>query len=437
MLEVSRNNIETEFIKELPVNSRFIKLPIVAYLKLLSVNIAGRVTTAYDELNRPQTALINAVNSLEYRFICAALSRRLGKTFISNVIGQLVCLVPGSNVLIMSPNYNLSSISFELQRNFIKQFDLEIVRDNLKDKVIELSNGSTIRMGSVSTVDSCVGRSYDLIIFDEAALGADGKDAFEIALRPTLDKPGAKAIFISTPRGKKNWFSEFFYRGFMDEYPEWVSIRADYKENSRMTEADVAEARRSMSKAHFEQEYMANFNVYEGQILSIKEEDIIDEFQHHDGCEYFAGLDPGYRDPTAFIVICYSNQDDCYYIIDEYLESEATTEGHAKVFKEMMFKHGIEIIFIDSAAAQFAADLAYLYDIATVKGKKDVLAGIALMQALIDQGRLKILRSCKETLAAFDQYQWDQRDTLTKEKPEHKFSHIPDAVRYAISTFTI
>ena len=51
-----------------------------------------------------------------------------------------------------------------------------------KDKVIELSNGSTIRMGSVNQVDSCVGRSYDLIIFDEAAL-ADGRDAFNVAER--------------------------------------------------------------------------------------------------------------------------------------------------------------------------------------------------------------------------------------------------------------
>ena len=51
--------------------------------------------------------------------------------------------------------------------------------------MIELSNGSTIRMGSVSQVDSAVGRSYDLIIFDEAALTNDGQDAFEIASCPT------------------------------------------------------------------------------------------------------------------------------------------------------------------------------------------------------------------------------------------------------------
>ena len=165
----------------------------------------------------------------KYRFVCAAVSRRQGKTYIANIIGQLVSLVPNSNILIMSPNYALSQISFDLQRNLIKHFDLEVAKDNAKDKVIELTNGSTIRMGSVNQVDSCVGRSYDLIIFDEAAL-ADGRDAFNVALRPTLDKDNSKAIFISTPRGKNNWFSDFFFRGFSDEFKEWASIRATYKD---------------------------------------------------------------------------------------------------------------------------------------------------------------------------------------------------------------
>lgn len=431
MLEVSRA-IKVDEIEDVDISSRFIKLPIVPYLKLLHYN--GK--NAYDEINRAQIALINALNSPNYRFIVAALSRRLGKTFISNVIGQLVTLVPSSNVLIMSPNYNLSSISFELQRSFIKKFDLEVDRDNLKDKVIRLSNDSEIRMGSVSTVDSSVGRSYDLIIFDEAAL-SDGEEAFERSLRPTLDKKGAKAVFISTPRGRNNWFGKFYNRGWSSDYPEWCSIRADYLENHRMSHSDVEEARRSMSKANFEQEYMANFNVYEGQIFPVADSNIVEDFELHEGCEVFAGFDPGFKDPTAFVVVVYSSRDDCYYIVDEYLQSNKTTSVHATAISELIAKWGIELIFIDSAAAQTSADMAYIYDISCSKAKKDVLAGIASVQTLLDTNRLKIVRHCSETLVAFDQYQWDVKANLTKEKPAHAHSHIPDAVRYAIHTFTL
>jgi phage terminase large subunit len=331
----------------------------------------------------------------------------------------------------------LSSISFELQRRLIKHFDLEVARDNLKDKIIELENGSTIRMGSLSTVDSTVGRSYDLIIFDEAALGEGGEAAFNVALRPTLDKPSAKAIFISTPRGKNNWFSQFYNRGFSDEFPEWVSLQADYSENTRMAESDVSEARRSMSRAEFEQEYLASFTTFEGQIYELKTADICTIPETIKG-EAIAGCDPGYRDATAFVVIVYDGVTDSFYIVDEYLESERTTAQHAEQFHELCARWGVEVIFVDSAAAQFASDLAYLYDLSTTKAKKDVLPGIAYVQTLLAQNRLKVAPHCHNVLAMFDQYRWDDKEGLQKERPKHDaYSHMADAVRYALYTYTI
>lgn len=427
MLTISRNDIASDAITEFPTASRFIKLPIVNYLKLLNI---------WETVNAPQMALINAVNNPKYRFICAALARRLGKTYMANVIGQLVMLVPGCNVLIISPNFSLSSISFELQRKLIRHFDLEVARDNVKDRILELENGSTIRLGSISTVDSCVGRSYDLIIFDEAALG-DGEAAFNIALRPTLDRPGAKAIFISTPRGKNNWFSKFFDRGFSSEFPEWASITADYTENSRMSEADVSEARRVMSKAEFEQEYMASFSVFEGQIYNLTNSCKVD-YIPRDGDEVIAGLDPGYKDPTAFCVIIYSPCDETYHVVDEYQDNQATTLQHAERLQELIDKWGIDTTFIDAAAAQFAADLAYVHDIATIKAKKSVLDGIGLVQTLADQDRIKVSPHCEHMLYMFDQYRWDVKDTVVKERPEHGMaSHMADALRYALYTYTI
>ena len=428
MLTISRPDVNCDVIQEFDAASRFIKLPITNYLKLLGI---------YETINRPQIALINAVNDPQYRFVCAALARRLGKTYIANVVGQLVSLVPGCNVLIMSPNYNLSGISFELQRKLIKHFDLEVSRDNLKDKIIELSNGSTIRMGSLSTVDSCVGRSYDLIIFDEAALGSDGEAAFNVALRPTLDKPNSKAIFISTPRGRNNWFSQFWNRGFDPNFPEWVSLQADYSENTRMAESDVAEARKSMSRAEFEQEYLASFTVFEGQIYSLAATDVCEPPADLQG-EAIAGCDPGYRDYTAFVVIVYDQTTDWFWIVDEYLANEATTAQHAGAFVELIQKWGVETLFIDSAAAQFASDLAYIYDIASTKAKKDVLPGIAYVQTLVAQGRLKVAPHCTHSLAVFDQYRWDNKEGLTRERPKHDdYSHMADAIRYALYTYTL
>lgn len=435
-LIVSRDNISRTEIQVFDPVDRFIKLPVENYLKLL--DFGG--TNVWESLNRPQIALINAVNSPDYRFITAALSRRLGKTFIANVIGQLVVLVPNCNVLIMSPNFSLSSISFELQRKLIKTFDIEVAKDNLKDKVIELTNGSSVRMGSLSTVDSCVGRSYNLIIFDEAALGSDAEAAFNVSLRPTLDRPGSKAIFISTPRGKNNWFSRFWDRGFSSAYPEWCSLQADYTENERMSDKDVKEAKLSMTKAEFEQEYLASFTVFAGQIFEFDTATQVVEFDRLTDrqVEVIGGLDPGYRDPTAFVAVVYLPDQDIFHVVDEYQASEVTTAEHARAIQDLITLWGIETIFIDSAAAQFAGDLAYTYNIATIKAKKQVLEGIAYLQTIISQGRLLVAPHCVNTLLMLDQYQWDTSNTLQRERPVHdNTSHIADALRYALYTYTI
>ena len=425
-VQISRADIVSESLLDLQSETRFLKLPVEPYLELLGITPLPS-----------QVAIINAINNNKYRFVCAAVSRRQGKTYIANIIGQLVSLVPNSNILIMSPNYSLSQISFDLQRNLIKHFDLEVVKDNAKDKVIELSNGSTVRMGSVNQVDSCVGRSYDLIIFDEAAL-ADGRDAFNVALRPTLDKDDSKAIFISTPRGRNNWFAEFFDRGFNDEFPEWCSIRATYIDNPRMSETDIAEARKSMSDAEFRQEYEADFNTYEGQIWNFNHETCIvnNEALDTSGMDVFAGLDVGYRDPTAFCVIAYDWDEQLYYVLDEYMDAEKTTEQHAAKVQEMIDKWGIDYIYIDSAAQQTRFDFAQNYDISTINAKKSVLDGIAHVAAIVDNDKLLVDQRSDQVLSCLDQYQWDSNPNLAREKPKHNMaSHMADALRYALYSF--
>jgi len=427
MLEISRDDVVSTELVEYPKDERFIKLPIQQYMELLGITpIASQV------------ALINALNNPRYRFVVAALSRRQGKTYIANIIGQLVALVPGTNVLIMSPNYSLSQISFDLQRNLIKHFDLEVARDNAKDKIIELTNGSTIRMGSVNQVDSTVGRSYDLIIFDEAALGDGGMDAFNVALRPTLDKPNSKCIFISTPRGRNNWFSEFYQRGFNDEYDNWVSLRATYHENPRISQKDIDEAKKGMSKAEFEQEYLASFNTFQGQVWDFNYEECVANLEELDTSkmDVFAGLDVGYRDPTAFCVIGYDWDAETYYILDDYMEAEKTTEQHAEVIQGLINKWDIDAIYIDSAAQQMRFDLAQNYDISTINATKSVLDGIAAVATIVDNDKLIVDQKCDHTLRALDQYQWNPNENLLTEKPIHNMaSHMSDALRYALYTF--
>ena len=153
--------------------------------------------------------------------------------------------------------------------------------------------------------------------------------------------------------------------------------------------------------------------------------------------DVFAGLDVGYRDPTAFCVIGYDWDEERYYVLDEYLNSERTTEQHAKEIQKLVDKWDIDFIYIDSAAQQTRFDFAQNYDISTNNAKKSVLDGIAHVAAIVDNNNLIIDQKCIQTLSCLDQYQWDPNPNLAREKPKHNYaSHMADALRYGLYSFT-
>ena len=51
-------------------------------------------------------------------------------------------------------------------------------------------------------------------------------------------------------------------------------------------------------------------------------------------------------DPTAFCVIGYDWDEELYYVLDEYLDAEKTTEQHAVEIRDMIEKWDIDFIFI-------------------------------------------------------------------------------------------
>lgn len=421
---VSREDISSTELMKFPIEGRFLKLPMDNLLEIHGISPIP-----------PQIALINAINSPKYRFVVAALSRRSGKTFISNMISHLVTLIPGSSVLVMAPNYSLSSISWDFQRKVLKDYGIEIARANGKDRIIELKNGSMIRMGSISQVDSVVGRSYDLILFDEGALDDRGKEAFNVQLRPTLDKANSKAIFISTPRGH-NWFKEFYDRGFSDEpeWQRWCSIKSTVEDNPRADQEDITDARVGMSKAEFQQEYYCSFNAMQGLVWQFNPKQII-AVEANPSWDVVCGLDMGFKDATAFVVVLTDGVN--FYVAAEYLAAERATSKHADKLKSLIDEYNADFVYIDHAAAQTKYDLAYEYDIACSNANKSKLDGIGYIASIVDWDRLFVDPSCKHVIEALNNYRWDLRPGRIKEDTVHDdYSHMADALRYALYTYS-
>ena len=94
--------------------------------------------------------------------------------------------------------------------------------------------------------------------------------------------------------------------------------------NPLLSDYDVKEAKKAMSRAMFAQEYECEWTTTEDQVYeSLNEEKHIGEFIGERFTEVIAGLDVGYRDENVFVVIGTNGKQ--YWIIDEFVSKESTT----------------------------------------------------------------------------------------------------------------
>ena len=383
------------------------------------------------QFNESQKAMIEGLN--ENRFFVHIAARRTGKSYAAAILAFGKLLEPGQQVMVVAPNFSLSSIIWDYVTDLIKQLEIEVDRFNQKDKVVRLINGSVFRLLSANNRDSLVGRAANLLIVDEAAI-IPNEEYFTRDLRPALSTfKDSRCLWISTPRGKGNYLYNYYLRGTDKEYPDWGSALFTWRSNPLLSENDVKEAKRAVSRALFKQEYECEWTTTEAQIYeSIDEGKHIGEYVGERFSEVIAGLDVGYRDDNVFVVIGYDGKS--YYIIDEYVSKESTTSELAAIIQEKMDEWNIDTIYIDSAAQQLKADFAYDYDIYCENAVKSVNDGINYLQVLIEHDNLFFdALGSSHCFSAMSSYRWNPNTETPK--PVHDWtSHPCDAIRYAIYT---
>lgn len=386
------------------------------------------------EFNVSQLGMYDGLQ--EHRFWVHISARRTGKSFAASALALAKLLEPNKLVTVVAPNYNLSSIIWDFVTGFITTLGLETKKWNAKDKVIVLCNDSVFRLLSVSNRDSLIGRGADLLIIDEAAV-IDGEEYFIRDLRPALSTfPDSRALFITTPRGKANYMYKYYLRGPDPDYEAWGSGLYTWEANPYLTTKDVEEARKSSetTKSEFLQEYYCEWTTHVGQIYAISESKHLQDLSHIEQKDsrfaFIAGLDIGYRDATAFVVI--ATDGTSYWVVDEYITRETTTDVFAEEIKQRVDDWDIENIYIDHSAAQARADLAYNYDVYCDNAIKSVNDGISHVQVLVENDKLIFdENNAYATFQAMSAYRWNPR-TETQKPVHDDSSHASDAVRYAI-----
>lgn len=151
------------------------------------------------------------------RFKVFAGGRRAGKTKLAALLVLAALLQPNRLIILVGPEHaHVEKVFKELYYILVTQLKLvtkgandgTIVRNTKGDYVIQLKNGSKVEGKSGTNPDSLAGDAVDLYVFDEAGLEGNLENLWGIA-RPALSDNKGSAVFISSPRGRNDFYKLF------------------------------------------------------------------------------------------------------------------------------------------------------------------------------------------------------------------------------------
>lgn len=376
------------------------------------------------------------------RFKCISAGRRAGKTYLSI---REICYrarIPKQNIFYITASYRQAKlIAWKLLKE--KLLDLRWVKKiNESELSITLKNESTISLKGSENIDALRGVSLSYVVIDECAIV--DPELFQTIIRPALADQQGGGLFISTPRGKSNWFYDLY--NMQEKLPnEWHSWSVTTLEAGFVDEEEIAQARNEMSLKQFKQEFEASFETTESRIAWAFN-------REHNIRELPEGLDTrtillGCDFNVAPIAGCIFVQDkDNLYCIDEVQMWNSNTQELADEVKRR-YPNSKIFAFPDPSGssrktvANGATDHTILQNAGFVvksPRKHDAVrdrinATNARFCSADGERRLFISKSCKYTIESLEKYNFKENTQIPDKGGKQDFSHQFDALSYCVA----
>lgn len=184
------------------------------------------------------------------RFNVVKNGRRFGKTEMAKELSSIA--LDGKYIGFWAPTYkDLHEVWNELKYTYY-----EVIQEkNEQVKQLVLITGGKIDMWSMEDPNSGRGRRYHRAIMDEFAKAKKNKEAWQETIRPTLTDFKGDAWFLSTPKGKRNYFYELGLKA--RELEDWSYWHMTSYDNPYLDPNEIDEAKKQLDDTTFRQEYLA------------------------------------------------------------------------------------------------------------------------------------------------------------------------------------
>lgn len=189
------------------------------------------------------------------RFNVLRCGRRFGKSDLAKDLLISVALDDALPVAYFNATYKLMAQFWEEFKDMVAPITTD--KDE-QQKTIWFVGGGHVDFWSMQDKNAGRGRKYKRVIVDEAAMADDLKTAWTQCIRPTLTDYKGDAYFMSSPKGRQNYFFEMSEM-CKAKKPNWKEFHFSTTANPYIDPAEVDDAQTDLDELTFLQEYKAEF----------------------------------------------------------------------------------------------------------------------------------------------------------------------------------
>jgi hypothetical protein len=329
---------------------------------------------------------------------------------------------------------------------------------NKADLTLTLPNKSVVYVLGLDSNDAqkrkVFGQKFRLVIIDEAALySIDLRELVYSVLQPAIaDYRGTiclmgmpsnnqRGLFFDLTQGQESTKPGTWTHDDMAGGARWSGHRWSAWQNPYM--ADKWEAEISAKKAinplidltpMYQQEYLGRWTVDDSKLVyryrpTFNDFDTLPRTQAR--WNYVLGIDLGYNDDSAFVVVAYHDQSPVLYIVDVYKAPEMIIPDVAAKIREFEATYSFDKIIIDGSAKQAVETMRRMYSLsltpADKSGKWDF---IQMMNGDFLSQRILLGPAAQPLTKEYAKLIKDPRSDIPREK-DGLPNHAADAALYA------
>lgn len=311
------------------------------------------------------------------------------------------------------------------------------VTEKRADNLLVVSKGDRANLFYIfggkdeSSQDLIQGITLAGAFFDEVALMPE---SFVNQATARCSVTGSKFWFNCNPSGPFHWF----YVNWIKKCRKRKLLYLHFTMDDNLTLSDeIKERYENQYEGVFYDRYIRGlWVVAEGLVYPMFDAAVHLTEEHGTHGVYYVSMDYGTINPTAMGLWRIQNgtatMEREYYYNSRETAKQKTDEEYYRDLEAFVGDTPIERIIIDPSAASFKECIRRHGRFKVMDAKNDVIDGIRFTATMIKSGKVKIYRSCKNTIKEFGLYRWDEKsevDTVIKEN-----DHSMDQMRYLLFT---